>query len=113
MRLCDNIRKNKLATCLDLALLYAACLEAVGLYPLLVFQRKHVFVGAWLIPTNFSECIQDDVSQITKRTADGIFELCLSEATGITNQKMSFEESTDLCLDAIKKQIEKFKEKRK
>ena len=25
----------------------------------------------------------------------------------------SFEESTDLCLDAIKKQIEKFKEKRK
>ena len=94
VRLCDDIRKNKLATCLDLALLYAACLEAVGLYPLLVFQRKHVFVGAWLIPTNFSECIQDDVSQITKRTADGIFELCLSEATGITNQKMSFEEST-------------------
>ncbi len=40
---------ERLGTCLDLVLLYAAVLEHVGLQPVLVIQRQHAFVGAWLV----------------------------------------------------------------
>lgn len=36
VRLCDAILQQKMGTCLDLTLLYAACLEAIGLHPLLI-----------------------------------------------------------------------------
>ena len=38
----------KQGTCLDLALLYASCLEAASLHPLLFLIRGHAFTGVWL-----------------------------------------------------------------
>lgn len=35
-------------TCLDLALFYAACLEAVGLFPLVFLVPRHALLGVWL-----------------------------------------------------------------
>ncbi len=81
VRLYDDILSNKLANCLDLSLLYAGCLEAVGIHPLLVLIKGHAFTGAWLIPDSFSDSVNDDVSLLTKRMADGINEVLLVEAT--------------------------------
>ncbi|MHA4894677.1 DUF3320 domain-containing protein [Pedobacter sp. PWIIR3] len=81
IRLADAIFSNKLANCLDLSLLYAACLEAVGIRPLLIITKGHAFCGAWLIDETFADAVNDDASLITKRMADGISEIAILEAT--------------------------------
>jgi hypothetical protein len=68
-----------LATCLDLALLFASCLEQAHLNPLLVFTRGHAFVGLWLGPQEFSTAVVDDVTAVRKRLK--LQELVVFEAT--------------------------------
>ncbi|MCA8951864.1 MAG: hypothetical protein KDE27_20305, partial [Planctomycetes bacterium] len=48
----EQVLGDRLATCLDLALVYAALLEHIGLQPLVVLQKEHAFVGAWLVPAS-------------------------------------------------------------
>jgi len=94
VRLCGAIKEQKLGTCLDLALLYAACLEAAGLHPIIVIVKGHAFTGCWLEEECFAECVQDDVSAITKRTAAGINEICVVETTAFTSGKgVNFEDA--------------------
>lgn len=87
VRMCDTVLQQKLGTCLDLALLYASCLEAVGLHPLLITTEGHIFAGVWLEEKIFPECVQDDVSLITKRLASGVNELAVVETTCVTSGK--------------------------
>ena len=94
VRLCDAVLTQKLGTCLDLTLLYAACLEAVGLHPLLIATEGHIFTGLWLEDRMFPECVQDDVSLIQKRLASGISEIAVMETTCLTSGKdLSFDQA--------------------
>lgn len=88
VRLSDSVLEQKLGTCLDLSLLYASCLEAVGLNPMLIFIKGHAFAGCWLENQCFSECVQEDISLLTKRIAEGINEICLMECTCFTAGKI-------------------------
>jgi very-short-patch-repair endonuclease len=81
VRLTDAILAQKLASCLDLSLLYAACLEAVGINPLIVMIKGHAFAGAWLVDESFPDAVNDDPSLITKRTAAGINDIVVLEST--------------------------------
>ncbi len=87
VRLCDQVLQQKLGTCLDLTLLYASCLEAVGLHPLLITTQGHIFTGVWLEERMFPECVQDDVSLLTKRLASGVNEIAVIETTCVTTGK--------------------------
>ena len=87
VRLCDMVLQQKLGTCLDLTLLYASCLEAVGLHPLLITTQGHIFTGLWLEERMFPECVQDDVSLIQKRLASGVNEIAVVETTCVTSGK--------------------------
>lgn len=87
VRLCDMVLQQKLGTCLDLTLLYASCLEAVGLHPLLITTERHIFTGVWLEEKMFPECVQDDFSLITKRLASGVNEIAVVETTAVTTGK--------------------------
>lgn len=94
VRLCDAVIQQKMGTCLDLTLLYAACLEAIGLHPLLILQEGHIFAGVWLEEMTFPEVIQDDVSLLTKRLADGINELAVVECTAfVSGKNLSFDDA--------------------
>ncbi len=84
IRLCDTVLQQKLGTCMDLTLLYAGCLEAVGLHPLLITTPTHIYTGLWLEDKMFPECVQDDVSLITKRLAAGVNEIAVVETTSVT-----------------------------
>ena len=77
VRLADSVMAQKLGTCLDMALLYASCLEAIGLNALIIITQGHAFAGAWLVPETFPDPTIDDVSLLTKRTAEGIYDICL------------------------------------
>ena len=92
VRLCDAVIQQKLGTCLDLTLLYASCLEAMGLHALLIQQSRHIFAGIWLEELSFPEAVQDDVSLITKRLADGVNEIAIVECTAfVAGKNMSFD----------------------
>ena len=88
------VMSQKLATCLDLALLVASCMEACGLHPLVVLLRGHAMVGCWLTNKYYPHTVGDDASLLLKSVADGINELVLIEATSITSSaSVSFEEA--------------------
>ena len=82
VRLPEDILSGKLATCLDAALLYAGCLEAVGLRPLVVLHEGHAYAGAWLVEKSSPYPIHDDPAVLRKSGADGINEVLLVETTG-------------------------------
>ncbi len=81
IRLPHVVLEQKQGTCLDLAVLYASCLEAAGLFPLLFFIKGHAFCGCWLESNTFADCVVDDVSAIEKRTVASAEEMLLVECT--------------------------------
>ncbi|MBW9278584.1 DUF4011 domain-containing protein [Bacteroides fragilis] len=102
VRLSDNVLSGKLATCLDMSLLYASCVEAMGLHPLLVIIKGHAFVGCWLIDVTFPDAVNDDPSLLTKRTADGINEVILLEATCMNDgNNVTFDTAVGLANDKM------------
>lgn len=94
VRLAHDVLTAKSGTCLDLAALYASCLEAVGLNPLILFTKSHAFAGVWLEDTGFSNCTEDDASLISKRMAKGIDQICLVECTAfVAGKSVSFDDA--------------------
>jgi very-short-patch-repair endonuclease len=79
----ERILDGKLATCLDLAMLFASCLEQAGLHPAVLFKDGHAWVGVWLVETSFPTAVVDDVQAIRKRVKSG--EFMVFEATGVAS----------------------------
>ena len=63
----DQIVGDKLATCLDSVVLFAACLEQAGLFPLIVMLKEHAICGVWLKEDNFSHTVIFDVASLRNR----------------------------------------------
>ncbi|MDO5582187.1 MAG: DUF3320 domain-containing protein [Planctomycetia bacterium] len=94
IRLPETILEERMGTCLDLALLFAGCLERMGLNPLVVLFNDHAFTGVWLDDKTFSDVVQDDVAALTKNTAEGIHHIALAECTCVTSGHcFSFDEA--------------------
>jgi len=108
IRLCSAIREQKLGTCLDLSLLYASCLEAIGLNPMIIVVKGHAFVACWLENESFAECIQDDISVVTKRIAPGVNEICVVESTAFVKGKNENFESAVLMAENHLKNADDF-----
>jgi very-short-patch-repair endonuclease len=79
VRSASQVLDSGLGTCLDLALLFAACLEQAHLNPLLVFTHGHAFVGVWLRDEQFSTAVVDDITAV--RTRLQLQELLVFETT--------------------------------
>ena len=102
VRLPEDILSGRLATCLDAALLYAGCMEAAGLRPLLVIQEGHAYAGAWIVEKSSPYPVNDDPAILRKSGADGINELVLVETTGFLNgHERSFEEAVSIASGSI------------
>ncbi|MDN6843024.1 MAG: DUF4011 domain-containing protein, partial [Staphylococcus equorum] len=90
----QEIIQYKNGTCLDLTFLYAACLEAIGLHPLVVFIKDHAFVGFWLLDKNFTEPYISDYATISKRLSQDIKDIEVIETTSLVNgNDASFEDA--------------------
>ena len=101
IRLTDQVLAEKQGTCFDLSLAFASCLESIGLNTMIIIFRGHAFVGCWLEDHYYPQLICDDVSFLSKATADGINELVVVETTQITQKKVSFEEAVTKAEDLI------------
>ncbi len=102
IRLADNCLSQKLGNCLDMSLLFASCLEAVGINSLLVITHGHAFAGAWLVDEMFNDCVNDDVSALTKRLAAGINDIAVAECTLLNASKTApFDAACRVAEDAL------------
>lgn len=87
---------------MDLTLLYVACLEAMGLNPIMVLIHGHIFAGVWLIEDSFSNTIMDDPSQLEKRMSNGIHELLVVECTAMcAGKNINFDHAVKLATDNV------------
>lgn len=105
VRMCETLLSAKLGTCLDMALLFASCLEAVGINPLIVIIQGHAFAGGWLSDDTFADSVNDDVSLLTKRLASGINEIAVVETTCMNAGK---NRSFDLAMTAAEDHLNNY-----
>lgn len=97
IRLADAVLDQHLGTCMDMTLLYVACLEAMGLNPIMVMVKGHIFAGVWLVEESFSDMVMDDPSQLEKRMSKGIHEIAVVECTAMcAGKSSSFDEAVTL-----------------
>ncbi|MCH5716808.1 DUF4011 domain-containing protein [Niabella hibiscisoli] len=97
LRLLNTLQQEKFGNCIDISLLFIACLEAADLNPLLIVTQGHAFIGCWLQDDKFAEVINDDKAAITKRLSKGIRELAAVEATTVCKgNKVSFLEALNM-----------------
>lgn len=97
IRLTDAVLDQHMGNCMDLTLLYTACLEAMGLNPIMVLMRGHIFAGVWLIQDSFADMITEDPSQLEKRMSKGIGEMIAVECTAMcAGKSYSFDEAVSL-----------------
>lgn len=97
IRLADAVLDQHLGTCMDMTLLYVACLEAMGLNPIMVMMNGHIFAGVWLVEESFPDMLMDDPSQLEKRMSRGIHEIAVVECTAMCAGKIrSFDTAVTL-----------------
>lgn len=93
IRLIDQVISENNGTCLDMTLLFASCIEHIGLNPLLILIKGHIFAGVWLIDDHFSNICIEDNTLITKKTKEGIDEIVLVECTAMCSNRIGFEDA--------------------
>lgn len=62
----EQVLREQVATCLDVSVLLAACLEQSGLHPLVVVVQGHAFPAVWLEGHYTPEGYIDDASALRK-----------------------------------------------
>lgn len=82
IRLPGKIESNKVATCLDTTLLFAAAFEQAGLNPLVLITKDHALVGLWLEPEDLASVVMSEAEVLRQRIP--LKELILIETTFVT-----------------------------
>ena len=77
----ERVLETRVATCLDLAMLFASCLEQAGLRAVVLMKEGHAWVGVWLHSACFPDPLTDDVQAVRKRVDSG--EFLTFETTGV------------------------------
>ena len=94
VRMPHEVVANKIGTCLDLSLLFASCLENMGLDPFVVLISGHAFVGVFLDEVNFPTTCFYDASKALEMNSEEVNDLLFIECVSIcAGETSSFEES--------------------
>lgn len=80
-----DILAQRFANCLDLALLFCACCEQVGLHPLILMHEGHAYAGCWLEERTLPEPADDDLQHIRKLATEEL--VTVFECTTVTNER--------------------------
>lgn len=94
IRLSSEVLAKSMGTCLDLTLLFCSCLEAISLHPLILVMEGHSYLGYWLEEEFFQDPVLYDVTNLRKRTAEGMSYIGVLETTSLRDGlRISFEEA--------------------
>lgn len=93
VRLGETVMQQKFATCMDITVLFASCLESFGLHPVLITAPTHIFAGVWLTSKGrCSEPVLSDTAQLRKLIKEG--KLVALECTAMTlGKNLSYKEA--------------------
>lgn len=93
VRLGETVMQQKFATCMDITVLFASCLESFGLHPVLITAPAHIFAGVWLTSKGrCSEPVLSDTAQLRKLIKEG--KLVALECTAMTlGRNLSYKEA--------------------
>lgn len=92
----DQVALSKIGNCIELTLLFASVLEAIGLNTLIMFQNGHAYLGVWLLDDCYQCSVGDDPAYIEKRCSKGINEILLIESTNVAQESSSFKEAVKI-----------------
>ncbi|MCR5870752.1 DUF3320 domain-containing protein [Sphingomonas sp. J344] len=92
-----TIAEERLGTCLDTTLLFAAALEGAGLYPVILMFEGHAAVGVWLVKRTLANTIETDAMEVRKALAS--HELIVFETTGVTHRPAMALDAAQRALD--------------
>lgn len=89
----EQVLSSKLGNCIELSLLFASILEAIGIHSGVVIMQGHAYLAVWLVEDccQYSAC--DDPSFLEKKCAEGIEEMLVLESTMVTKENTSFDDS--------------------
>ncbi len=85
----EQILEHRRGTCLDLALMCAACVERMGLHPLWFMIRGHAFFGTWLYQKALKEPVVTEHAFVQKLLTEGLW-LPLNSTTFALSRPMQF-----------------------
>jgi len=102
IRLCETVFEQRFATCMDMTILFASCLESFGLHPVLITAPGHIFAGVWLTAKGkLKEPVLSDAKLIQKYIADG--QLVAIECTAMNAGKdISYEDAKKIADKTLK-----------
>ena len=100
IRLAADISASKIGACLDTSILFASCIESMGLNPVIALGKEHAFVGVWLIDERLPVLTNDDPMDLRKRV--DARDIVLFESTLVTNDTpVTFEQAKAHARDLI------------
>jgi hypothetical protein len=107
VRTTETVLRDRFGTCIDLAVLYAACLEAVGLFPVIFITSDHAFTGFHVAETYGATSTVTDVNVLTNLVEAGLVHPV--ELTGIGPGKYSlpFTDASRLAADYFRNSFSK------
>lgn len=102
IRLCETVFEEKFATCMDMSILFASCLESFGLHPVLITAPGHIFAGVWLNSKGrLQEPVLSDAKLIQRYVEDG--QLVAVECTAMNVGKdISYQEAKKIANNTLK-----------
>ena len=84
VRFPSEIVNERFGTCLDIALLFAACCEQAGLAPMVLMHDGHAYAGCWLEGQTLPDSSTDDLQHVRKLAVDEL--ITVFEVTAVTQE---------------------------
>ena len=104
IRLASEVITDKLGNCMDLTLLFAACLEYIGLNTLLILERTHIYLGVWLTDNSHVRSADDDNTFLLKKTSEGVDDMVMIESTCLSKaEKRPIESAIEVATETLNK----------
>ena len=104
IRMASAISNRRMGACLDLSVLFASCLECMGLNTVIALTQDHAFVGVWLIDKMFPLLTNDEPMELRKRVDS--YDLVFFETTMVTNSVLpTFRQACDHARSLIAEEV--------
>lgn len=88
-----KVIESKTGNCIELTLLMASTLEAIGINSVIILQQGHAYLGVWLVDDCYTSCVGDDAAFIEKKCSQGISEMMVLECTQLAVESASVEQA--------------------
>lgn len=100
IRLASEMSSSRIGACLDMSVLFASCLECMGLNTVIALTKEHAMVGVWLVNSRFPVLTNDDPMDLRKRVDSR--DLILFESTmACANSNATFRQASDQARDQV------------